>query len=104
MWRSFLLSVWRHQCVLVHVSPEVDVYVERGGLEFRDDQSVISPALCGMHNLSYENILLIRFPGDVVFEMLVLRSRMHPGGFVSIWLTIYCIGDQQVMHDTGLQE
>ena len=55
-------------------------------VKFADNQSVIFPAVCTTHSLCHSNILLFCSPhNDIVYEMPVFRSGMHPGCLVSVW-------------------
>lgn len=78
----------------------LDVKVQR-----RDDKFIGCPTLSTTHGLGNHCILPVSLPGDdIINEMPMFGSRVHPGGFVAVGLTKYRVGDQQLMCDTGHEE
>ena len=58
-------------------------------------------SVCTTHSLCHSNILSICSPhNDIVYEMPVFRSGMHPGCLVSVWWFKDRVGDQQIMFST----
>lgn len=60
--------------------PRLDVHVE-----FCEDESVVSPAVCATHGFSHPNILPVPSPDyDVVYKTPMLATWVHPGRLVSV--------------------
>ncbi len=67
-------------------------------IHFGGDKPMICPTLCSTHGLGRSDILPIPFPdNDVINEMPVLGTRMHPRCFLSSGQAKDCVGDEEIM-------
>ena len=78
--------------------PDVEV-------EFEEDESVVSPAICTAHGLCHSDILPVPSPDDdVINKMSVFTEWVHPLRLVTVGQVEDGVGGQKVVGCTGLQE